>query len=128
MKIYADQEMHDALLQKERDRKKVTCEMKKITQNDVKMAMRRDKGAIKKRVQRQKAKSEKIEKIHIVYWSVDNAVGKGIKVYRSLYRHNAQLDAPRKVTSSPIESSNQSSLKRKWKLAALCNNVPLYVA
>ena len=48
--------------------------MKKFTQNDVEMAMRREKEKIKKRVQRQKGqivrRRKRKKKMHIMYWSV----------------------------------------------------------
>ena len=40
MKIYADNGKHEAFLQKGRHRKKVTCKMKKFSQNNVEMDMR----------------------------------------------------------------------------------------
>ena len=122
MKIYADKGKHEALLQKDRDRKNVACQMKKFTQNDVEMAMRQGKEKIKKLVQRQKAKErEKKDANHVLECTVDNAVRKSRKAQKIIKTEYAQLKinvkaltkklvATRKVTSSPIESSsNQSS-------------------
>ena len=59
MKIYADKGKHEALLQKDRDRKKVACKMKKFTQNDVEMAMRREKEKSRSLCKDRRPKSEK---------------------------------------------------------------------